>query len=44
MWKNSKNREYFIDEFRKQVPNGKGGYDYFLYESGKWVKIKLPTN
>lgn len=37
MWKNSKNREVFINEFRKKIGNR-----HFLYESGEWVEIDLP--
>ena len=36
MWKNSNNREVFIDEFRKKVGN-----DHFLYKNGEWVKVQL---
>lgn len=39
MEKNYKNKEIFINEFRKKVGN-----DHFLYESGKWVKVKLNSN
>lgn len=37
MWKNSKNREYFISEFRKKVGNR-----HFIYKSGDWVEVELP--
>ncbi len=36
MWKNSKNREYFISEFRKKVGNR-----HFIYKSGDWVEVDL---
>ena len=36
MWKNSKNREVFINEFRKKVGNR-----HFIYQDGKWVEVEL---
>ena len=39
MRKNLKNKEIFIDEFRKKVGN-----DHFLYKNGEWVKVNLNRN
>jgi hypothetical protein len=36
MLKNTKNREVYIDEFRKKVGN-----EHFLYQNGEWVKVNL---